>query len=323
MLALVAAALFAQADAGFAEAPGIVVRRLDANKVAADLTDGLSALFAERVKSADSHFKVYSQADIERVLSAERQAQLMGCANDECLAELSGALGARYILSGRIDRFGDRYVLTAGLFDTQITKLLVQSRREAIDPGKLPAAADEMADELLAPLGVAPRVNKVERLDETGFTISLDVSTQLFTSLAHLAPGGDLELGYRITSSIMAYLQFSFLITFGETTNTSFLPGEIGVRYLFRAGKSFQPYAGAGFGLLFAVRKIEDAAGQNTQGVDARPSLWAHTGLAYVITPWIAVTFDFSLDVLGAALNLFNDNPGVNFGAALGVMFRF
>jgi hypothetical protein len=153
VLALVAAALIAQADAGAVDGPGIVVRRLDANKVAADLTEGLTALFSERVKSADARFKVFSQADIERVISVERQAELLGCSNDACLAELSGALGARYILSGRIDRYGDRYVLTASMVDTQATKVLVQSRREATDPGKLPGAADEMADELLQPLG--------------------------------------------------------------------------------------------------------------------------------------------------------------------------
>jgi hypothetical protein len=316
VLALLAATIVAQADGGTpAEAPGIVVRKLNANAVAADLTEGLSALFTERVKSANAGFKVYSQADIERVLSAERQAQLLGCSDDSCLAELSGALGARYIVSGRVDRFGDRYVLTAGLFDTQATKLVVQSRREAIDPSRLPGAADEISDELLAPLGVAPRVHPVERLDETGFTLSLDLSTQLFTSLAHLAPGGDLELGYRITSAIQAFFRLSFLISFGETTTTSFLPGELGARYFFRAGKSLQPYVGGGLGLLFAIRAI--------QGNATRPSLWLHGGLAYVITRWIAVTLDLSLDVLGAAINLYNDQLGVNFGAAAGVMFRF
>lgn len=315
MLALLAAAIVAQADGGMPEGPGIVVRKLDANAVAKDLTDGLSALFTERVKSANGAFKVYSQADIERVLSAERQAQLLGCTDDTCLAELSGALGARYIVSGRVDRFGDRYVVTAGLFDTEATKLLVQSRREATDPSKLPGAADEMSDELLAPLGVAPRVHPVERLDETGFTLSLDISTQLFTSLAHFAPGGDLELGYRITSAVQAFLRVSFLVTFGEMTTTSFVPGELGGRYFFRAGKSLQPYLGGGLGLLFAINAIK---GQAT-----RPSLWLHGGLAYVITRWIAVTLDLSLDVLGAAINLYNEQLGVNFGAALGVMFRF
>jgi hypothetical protein len=163
---------------------------------------------------------------------------------------------------------------------------------------------------------VTPRVTPPERLDETGFTISIDLTTQLFTSLAKLAPGGDLELGYRVLSMVMVYFQMAFLITFGgDQATTSFLPGELGVRYLFRAGKSFQPYIGTGLGLLFAVRKI--------QGEDARPSLWVHTGLAYVITRWIAVTLDFSLDALGAAINLFNDNFGINFGASLGVMFRF
>src|SRR5688572_30778910 len=98
-LSLVVALLASQADAGPASAPvTILVRRLDANAGAADLAAGLSALLAERVKTGDAKFQVYSQADLERVIAVERQKELVGCADESCLMELSGALGARYIV---------------------------------------------------------------------------------------------------------------------------------------------------------------------------------------------------------------------------------
>src|SRR5207244_8198904 len=124
------------------------VRRIDANAGGADLVAGLSALLTERVKSGDQKFKVYSQADLERVVTAERQKQLIGCSDESCLAELSDALGARYIVTGRLDRFGNRYVLVGGLYDSATSAAPAQSRREVTDPERLPAALDEVADDL-------------------------------------------------------------------------------------------------------------------------------------------------------------------------------
>ena len=53
-------------------------------------------------------FQVISQQDIATMLGLERQKQLMGCADDStsCLAELSGALGARFVMSGTLTRLG-------------------------------------------------------------------------------------------------------------------------------------------------------------------------------------------------------------------------
>lgn len=318
-LALLIAVLASQADGGTA-APEpdvtILVRKLDANAAAQDLVPGLSSLMTERVKTADAKFKVYSQADLERVISLERQQQLVGCADESCLMELSGALGARYVISGRLDRFGDRYVLVGGRYDNQQALAAQQVRREVTDPGKLPAALDEVADELLAPLGVAPRVttNLKNRTDTTGFSLGLKFSTQFVSSLLKLAPGGDLEIAYRITPGIVAFFQVSFVTTLGEGS-TQLFPGTLGARYYFRSDKSFQPYIGAGIGLLVAIQAVQ---GQT------RPNLWAHGGLSYLFLPWLGATIDFSVDILGAAFDLFgNERKGVNLALSVGALFRF
>jgi len=324
-LSFVVALLASQADAGTgAPAPApvtILVQRFDGNEAAGDLVAGLSSLMTERVQTADPTFKVYSTADIERVLGAERQKQLMGCTDEvSCLIELSDALGARWVIHGRIDRFGDRYVIVSGLWDKEKAVDSAQSRRELIDPGKLPAAIDEVADELLAPLGVKPRAESFlsQRLDTKGFTLGLKFSTQLVTSIAQLAFGGDLEIGYRITPAVMAFFQVSFVTTFGSQAfgSTQLVPGVLGGRYYFRAGKSFQPYLGAGLGLLYTVQAILNKT---------RPALWAHTGVSYLFFPWLGATFDFSIDVLGAAFEIVENTnrKGVNISFSLGVLFRF
>lgn len=319
-LSVLVALVASQADAG-TDAPEVtvLVQKLSGNEAAGDLVAGLSGLMTERVKTANPAFKIYSQADLERVVSEERQKQLVGCSDESCLTELSDALGARYIISGRLDRFGDRYVLVANIYDKNQAKAGVQARREVTDPGKLPAALDEVADEVLLPLGVKPRVdtNLANRLDTTGFTLGLKFSTQLVTSIQALAPGGDLEIGYRITPAVQAYFQISFVTTFStaQFAATQLVPGVIGARYYFRSGKSFQPYLGAGLGLLVTIQAIQG---------DTRPALWGHVGAAYLFLPWLGVTTDFSVDVLGAAFELLDTNKkGVNLSLSLGALFRF
>ncbi len=317
---LLAALVASQADAGTSGPVTLLVQRLDGNEAAGDLVAGLSALMTERVKTADPSFKVYAQSDIERVLGLERQQQLVGCTDETCLVELSDALGASYVIHGRVDRFGDRYLIVTALWDKARGVDTAQGRREVIDPGKLPAAIDEVADALLQPLGVAARAesSKGQRFDTTGFTLGLKFSTQIVTSLSQLAPGGDLEIGYRITPSVLTFFQISFVTTFDAGTfgSTQLVPGILGGRYYFRAGKSFQPYLGGGLGLLVTINALRGLT---------RPSLWAHTGGSYLFFPWLGVTLDFSVDILGAAFEIVENTnkKGVNLAFSLGVLFRF
>ena len=65
-------------------------------------------------------------ADNGSMLGIERQKQLVGCGEDSssCMAELSGALNARYVLGGSVSRFGDALQLNLPLFDNP-TNLVV------------------------------------------------------------------------------------------------------------------------------------------------------------------------------------------------------
>lgn len=92
--------------------------------------------------SARDIFQVVSARDVETLLGLERQRQLVGCAEDEasCLAELAGALGARFVLSGTLSRVGGSYQLTLQTLDSSRAQALGRSVRLAPSLAPLRAA---------------------------------------------------------------------------------------------------------------------------------------------------------------------------------------
>lgn len=98
--------------------------------VAKSLTEALASELQAR-----GYFQVVSQQDIQTLLGLERQKQLVGCADDgaSCLAELSAALGARFVTSGTLSRLGEAWQLTLTTLDTQKSQALGRSTRVAFD----------------------------------------------------------------------------------------------------------------------------------------------------------------------------------------------
>jgi hypothetical protein len=67
------------------------------------------------VLSGNGQVAVITSKAIEQALGLERQRQLLGCSNENCLAELAGALGVDAILSGSVARDGNDYIATLRL----------------------------------------------------------------------------------------------------------------------------------------------------------------------------------------------------------------
>lgn len=118
------------------------------------LLDGtVAAAFAE-----SGAFDVISQADLQRMLAIEEQRALVGCDDDgSCFAEIAGALGARYVVHGRVGGLDRTVVLQLSVFDAQIARTEVG--REVRGPSfdvvaeKIPGAVRAMVGELTgAPL---------------------------------------------------------------------------------------------------------------------------------------------------------------------------
>ena len=290
---------------------------LEANKSAAEYSAGLAQSIAQRLAAAGLDVK--TQDDVARVLGVARQQQLAGCTEDSqaCMLELGNALGSGYVISGRVDRLGDRYLLNLTVLDLREGAPAMKSHREVEGASELPHAADQIADEIAAHFGFAPRSQPFfSPVDGYGFNLALGLGSELITSIARLAPSLNLELGYRVTKSWAAFLQISAAFTFGsQSEQATIIPGLLGVRYYFRETKSLQPTVGAGLGLLSTIDSLQGKA---------RPSLVLMGGLWWFIVDPIGVGLEANVDVLGLAFEFADTNKsGVNVGLSLAVMYRF
>jgi len=101
---------------------------------------------------------VMTGADVEAVIGAERQRQLVGCTTDTaCLTEMAGALGADRIVHGSVGRVGGSLVVNLTSVDPKSGRA-VASVSERLKAGgdeafldALPALTFQLLSETLAP----------------------------------------------------------------------------------------------------------------------------------------------------------------------------
>jgi len=127
----------------------LAVLELKAEGASAELATTLSQVVAEQAGKTPG-FDAISQAEISSLLNVEKQRQLLGCADESCLAEIGGALGAKLVLSGTLGKLEDSYVLSLQLLDTRRAK--IQSRESRTVTGSLEvlvAAAKDLTHRLL------------------------------------------------------------------------------------------------------------------------------------------------------------------------------
>lgn len=123
--------------------------------VSADDARTLTDLIVGEVSSRVEH-RVLSGADLRNLTALEGEKQAMGCdADTSCLAELATAMGARYLVSGRLSTLGSEVVLQASLFDASKAEPIARQNMRAADLTALADRVPEIVGSLLAPLGVA------------------------------------------------------------------------------------------------------------------------------------------------------------------------
>ena len=81
-----------------------------------------------RALGAIDGLAVISRTDIQTMISAEAERQLLGCDQASCFAELSQAVGARYIVTGSVGRVGERPTIALSVLDT--TELRALARQD-------------------------------------------------------------------------------------------------------------------------------------------------------------------------------------------------
>jgi hypothetical protein len=101
----------------------------------------------------DQGFDVLTNADVAAVLGVEKQKQLMGCSESNCLTELGGAIGADYIVRGNLASVGDRVALTMTLIDSRGAVVNeVRSSKIGKGSGQVLDAIEKLVPGLVAPV---------------------------------------------------------------------------------------------------------------------------------------------------------------------------
>ncbi|MBL8923123.1 MAG: hypothetical protein JNJ54_30010 [Myxococcaceae bacterium] len=139
---LAACVLLSGLAAATPDKPRLVILELVGSRdvepaVAKALTEALTA-----AAGRTGLFQVTSQAEVANLLGLERQRELLGCAesSSSCTAELAGALGAQFLMSGSVTKLGqDAFQLSLQVQDTARAMTLGRASRIASDLASLRA----------------------------------------------------------------------------------------------------------------------------------------------------------------------------------------
>ena len=138
---LVLPAFAAEPATAAEQKPRLVITELVALRVAPEEASALTDAVVTYL-SARGLFEVVGPRDVQTLLGAERQRQLVGACGEDSLAcslDLSKLVAARFVLSGQLARVGSAYQLTLQLVDTERSQTSSRSSKLA---GSLEAIRD-------------------------------------------------------------------------------------------------------------------------------------------------------------------------------------
>jgi TolB-like protein len=297
----------------------VVVLTLKSNPAASAAAPGATALIASHLSKA-SRLKIVTESDLQTALSVERQKQMLGaeCSEDRCIAELSGAMGARYVLHGRLDRFGSRYALTASLYDGQRAEVIAKPSAE-VEDGALPSGARSVADAVLLALGIPPELETMP-IATHGPTLGLRVSSTFIARLLALNPGADLELGWRLGRGWIPFLQIGFNFVRAQEdggARLTVVPTVLGLRSFHFLDGRIHPYWGMGVGAQFT--------GGSGAAVQSQVSVLGMLGVQGMLTERFGVSIEGSTNLIQTFSGLRQGGfaRGFNFDLSLGLSYLF
>jgi hypothetical protein len=107
------------------------------------------AVAVSTVAARDDRARVYSAADVQQMAALAAEQQLTGCASSSCLAEMGGALGARYVVFGTLRTVAGQRRIELRLFDVERGEIMARVDGAARDRAALLDAAPSLASTLL------------------------------------------------------------------------------------------------------------------------------------------------------------------------------
>jgi TolB-like protein len=115
--------------------------------------------------SGYEQLEIIAQADIRQMVDFEAEKQALGCDTSSCLSEIAGALGAGYVVFGRVGQLGEVVFVQLSLFDSAKGRAVSREEVRASDlaelPDKLRVAAARIASPLTGEVVAAPDAPEV------------------------------------------------------------------------------------------------------------------------------------------------------------------
>ncbi len=133
-------------------------------KAVQGVSPGTATLLSDIVVSevARAGHDVISQSDIKAMVGFEQQKKMLGCTDDSsCLAEIGGALGVDYMLTGQVGQIGTRFRISLLVVDTKKARVAARSAQFCDqNEDALARAAESTVKELLVSVtaGAASKV---------------------------------------------------------------------------------------------------------------------------------------------------------------------
>ena len=157
--------------------------------------------------SKNPQIEVVNSGDIKRMMELESDKARAGCDDDSCLADLAGALGARYVIYGTLGKLGSRYVTTLNLFDAELGKAINRADVQAESMDVVSDRLDFALHDLVAPMTLANdfKIDKQNRSADSGESPPLAPAPTSTPLGLFLAGGGGVVF-------LLSYLPSLFLI---------------------------------------------------------------------------------------------------------------
>lgn len=126
--------------------PQLAIADFSSSAADATLARSLAEQVATELERRDT-FTIVTSEGLRLALGLERSRQLLGCAEDSCMAELAGALAAQYLLSGSVTRRDDVLQLSLVCLDGTTSRSVGRATRLARSAAELDEAIPFMVAE--------------------------------------------------------------------------------------------------------------------------------------------------------------------------------
>ena len=305
----------------------VILLPLESNAEAREQAAGVTALLVSRLAES-SRLAVSTASDLEAVRAAGV------CAAGPCPEAAPGTPGsskARYLITGRLDAFGSRYLLTTSLVDSESGRALSRPRIEVAAREALPRAAVSVADQLLATLIPEPteraiaKAPTVSKVPGTGsFLFGVRFNNSLISNLSTFNPGGDVELGFQFHPEWVVFgqvgLSYVTAKEAGRKGGLNVLPSVLGLRHYHNVERSFRPYWGLGLGVQLSFGEFGIF-----QQTGPLPTVIGFFGCEYLIAGHLGFQLEASTNLAQATLGLSNGGlgSGLNLELNAGLAWHF